>query len=142
MNNYTFNFVTHKSPKEIFNLLLDINKWWSGIHKETITGNSKKLNDEFSFSAGGGVHYTMQKLIELVPNTKIVWKVTDSNLSFLDNPKEWKNTKLVFDILEKEEKTHVQFTHIGLEPQIECYDSCSTAWAKYFQNLEEKLNSI
>ena len=125
MNNYTYSFETQKSSEEIFELLLEIDKWWSGIHNETITGQSQKLTDEFSFSAGGGMHFTKQKMIELKTNKRIVWLVTESNLSFLDDPKEWEQTKLAFDIVEKEGKTHIQFTHLGLEPQIECFSECS-----------------
>lgn len=142
MNNYTYCFTTPKSSKTVFELLLDIEKWWFGIYNETITGTSQNINDEFSFSAGDGMHFTRQKLVEIIFNKKIVWQVTESNLSYLDNPKEWKNTKLVFDILECEGKTQVIFNHIGLEPQIECYDGCSTAWSQYLHNLKEKLNSL
>ena len=139
MNNYTYSFTTSKSPQEVFDLLLNVEKWWSGIYEETITGKSQKLNDEFSFSAGGGMHFSKQKLVELIPNKKIVWQVTESNLSFLNNPKEWENKKLVFGILEKENETQVTFTHEGLEPKIECYDECSNAWTQYLYNLHEKL---
>jgi hypothetical protein len=128
-----------KSAKEIFDLLQNIEKWWSGIYEETIKGKSQKLNDEFSFSAGGGIHFSKQKLVALIANKKIVWHVTESNLSFLKNPEEWKNTKLTFDISETKNETKVTFTHEGLEPNIECYGSCSNAWTQYFQNLETKL---
>jgi hypothetical protein len=141
MNNYTFCFLTDKSSKEIFDLILDVDKWWSGIFGETIAGNSRKIGDEFTFSAGEGMHFSKQKLVELVPYKKIVWEVTESNLSFLGNPKEWENTKLTFDILEDEGKTQIQFMHMGLEPQNECYGGCSTAWTQYFKNLEQKLNN-
>lgn len=139
MKNYSYAFTTMKSAKEIFDLLQNIEKWWSGIYEETIKGNSQKLNDEFSFSAGGGIHFSKQKLVELIANKKIVWHVTESNLSFLKNPEEWKNTKLTFDISETKNETKVTFTHEGLEPNIECYGSCSNAWTQYFQNLETKL---
>ena len=139
MNSYAYSFPTGKSPQEVFDLLLNVEKWWSGIYEETITGKSQKLNDEFSFSAGGGMHFSKQKLVELVPGKKIVWQVTESNLAFLDNPKEWENTKLVFGISNKENETQVTFTHEGLEPKIECYDACSHAWTQYLYNLHEKL---
>lgn len=139
MINYSYSFTTSKSPKEIFELLLNIEKWWSGVYEETIIGNSKKINDEFSFSAGGGMHFTKQKMIDLIPNKKIIWQVIDSNLVFLNNPKEWESTKLIFDILETENGTRVIFTHEGLTPQIECYDQCTNAWAQYLNNLKNKL---
>jgi hypothetical protein len=139
MNSYTYTFPTRKSPQEVFDLLLDVERWWSGIYEETITGKSEKLNDEFSFSAGGGIHFSKQKLVELIPGKKIVWQITESNHLFLNNPKEWENTRLVFDILDKENETQVTFTHEGLEPQIECYDECSHAWTQYLNNLPKKL---
>ena len=70
MNNYAYSFRTGKLPQEVFDLLLNVEKWWSGIYEETITGKSEKLNDEFSFSAGGGMHFSKQKLVELVPGKK------------------------------------------------------------------------
>lgn len=139
MGSYSYSFTTGESPKEIFDLLLDVEKWWSGIYEETITGSSQKINDEFSFSAGGGMHFSKQKLVELIPGKKIVWEVTESNLSFLDDPKEWQNTKIAFYLSEIENETQVTFIHEGLKPQIECYDQCTNAWAQYLNNLKARL---
>ena len=136
---YSYSFISSKSPEAIFQLLLDIDKWWSGLFSETITGKSQAIDDEFSFDAGGGAHYSKQKLVELVPNKKIVWLVTDSNLTFLSDTNEWNNTKICFDIVAEGNKTKVTFTHDGLVPQIECYDACSGAWSQYLENLREKL---
>lgn len=140
MKDYSYSFTTAKPPKDVFDLLLSIEKWWSGIFEETIRGKSSELNDEFSFRAGGGLHFTKQQLVELIPEKKIVWLVTESNLSFLSNPKEWENTKLVFDISVVNDRTQVRFIHEGLEPQIECYNQCSAGWAQYLQKLENNLN--
>lgn len=140
MEDYTYNFTTDTSPKEIFDLLLNIERWWFGLYDETISGSSQKLNDEFSFSAGGGLHFSLQELIELVPDKKIVWLVKESNLSFLENPKEWENTRLAFEIIEEGGQSRVMFTHEGLKPHAECYDQCTNAWGQYLYNLEKKLN--
>jgi hypothetical protein len=140
MNHYSYGFTTAKSPKDVFDLLLDVEKWWSGIYEETIRGKSREPNDEFSFSAGGGMHFSKQQLVELIPGKKIVWLVTESRLSFLNNPKEWENTKLIFDISVVNDRTLVRFIHEGLEPQIECYNQCSAGWAQYLQKLENNLN--
>ena len=139
-NSFSYSFSTQKPSKAVFNMLLNVENWWSGIYNETITGESQKPDDQFSFSAGEGMHFTRQKLIELIPDKKIVWRVIESKLSFLEDPQEWENTKIMFDILKKGEKTQVLFTHEGLEPQIECYDECSNAWKKYLHHLEQKLN--
>ena len=133
-------FKTSKSAEEVFNLLLDIEQWWSGIYGEEINGESKKIGDEFTFKAGGGAHYSKQKLIELIPNEKVVWLITDSTLSFLSNTGEWINTKIGFTISTEENSTVVTFMHEGLVPQIECYNACSGGWTRYLDKLEEKLN--
>ena len=137
--NYTYSFQTSKSTEEVFKTLLDVRKWWSGLYDETIKGESKKINDEFTFNAGAGAHYTRQKLVELIPDKKVAWLVTDSNLTFLKDSSEWNNTKICFELSPNGNKTNVQFTHEGLVPQIECYDQCSSAWTGYLDNLKKAL---
>ncbi len=134
--NFSVTLLADQRPEEVFNAVTNVRKWWSGYYSEKIEGNTEKLNDEFSFRAGEGAHYSKQKLIEVIPGKKIVWLVTDSELSFIEKKDEWTGTRIVFDISEKGSKTQLVFTHEGLVPGIECYDSCSPAWTMYVQ---EKL---
>ncbi|MFL5789354.1 MAG: SRPBCC family protein [Flavisolibacter sp.] len=138
--NFTYSFNSSKTPEAVFRLVLDIEKWWSGLYEETINGTSQKVNDEFTFNAGGGAHYSKQRLIDIIPAKRVVWLVTDSKLNFLTNEAEWTDTKICFDISSEGNKTKVTFTHDGLVPQIECYNGCSGAWTKYLEKLEQKLN--
>lgn len=137
--NYQFSFTTSKNQSEVFAHLINPKNWWVGLYEETIKGKSQELNDEFSFKAGGGAHYSNQRLIELETGKKIVWLVTESNLSFLENTNEWAGTNICFDIESSGDKTKVTFTHNGLVPDIECYDGCSSAWTGYMQNLKAHL---
>lgn len=137
--NFQYSFTSSKNEDEIFVYLMNPKNWWVGIFNETIEGKSVGINDEFSFRAGDGVHYSNQKLIELSTNKKIVWLVTESNLSFLKNTNEWAGTKICFDIEQDGDKTKITFTHDGLIPEFECYGGCSSAWTQYLQNLEEHL---
>ena len=138
--NFSYSFKTQKTSEEVFAILQDVKQWWSGLFEETINGKNQKLNDEFTFKAGGGIHNTTQRLIELVPNEKIVWSVTESNLSFLKDPTEWKGTKFRFDLSTEGKNTIVTFTHEGLVPQVECYADCSAGWTGYLNNLKKALN--
>ena len=135
LEDYTFTFESTETPLKIFETLLDVRSWWTGLYQEEIKGNTDKLNEEFTFKAGGGAHYSKQKLIEIIPGKKIVWLVTDSNLNFLDKPGEWIGTKICFEISKQGDKTHVVFTHMGLVPGIECYGGCSNAWSQYLQKI-------
>lgn len=138
--NFTLSFKSSKTPEEIFKQLLNVKLWWFGVYNETIDGKSHQLNDEFTFKAGEGMHYSKQKLVELISNKRIVWLITESKLTFLKNQTEWTNTKICFDLTKEGNKTVVNFTHEGLTPEIECYTNCSTGWTAYLKNLREKLN--
>jgi len=138
---FSYTFETPKFPQEIFELLLDIKEWWSGLYGETITGKSTKIDDEFCFLAGEGVHFSKQKLVELVPHSKIVWLVLESRLTFLYDIEEWNGTRIRFDINRQGESSLVKFRHEGLIPEIECYHNCSSAWNGYMKNLERKLTT-
>ena len=131
--NFTTTLLVEQTPKEAFDAIKNVRGWWSGLYSEEFEGSSDKLNDEFTFLAGDGVHYTKQKLIELTPDKRIVWLVTDSKLTFVENETEWTGTKLIFDISEEDNKTKIVFTHLGLVPEFECYDSCAPAWTQYIQ---------
>jgi Activator of Hsp90 ATPase homolog 1-like protein len=133
---FTTTFLVDQSPNEVFKAVTNVRGWWQGLYEEEINGKTQDLHDEFTFRAGGGAHYSKQRLLELVPDKKVVWLVTEGALSFVDKKDEWKGTKIIFDISTKGNKTKVQFTHEGLNPQIECYDSCSSAWQMY---LDQKL---
>ena len=136
---FSYSFTSAKSPKAIFEILLNVEDWWSGFYGETIKGKSENINDEFTFLAGGGAHFTKQKLVELIPGKKITWLVTESNLTFLEDTNEWIDTKICFEIEPDGDKTKITFTHEGLEPEIECFKECSGAWTLYMQQLNTRL---
>jgi len=97
-----------QSTKEIFNAVMNVREWWSGLYSEEIEGSLGKINDEFTFRADEGVHYSKQKLVELVPDKKIVWLVTESELTFIEKKDEWTGTKLSFEFAAKGDKTQVR----------------------------------
>jgi hypothetical protein len=131
---FTISLLVDQTPKEVFNTVTNVRAWWSGYYSEEIKGDTKKLDDEFTFRAGGGAHYSKQKLIEVIPDERIVWLITDSELTFLEKRDEWTGSKVIFEISKKGNKTQLAFTHEGLNPSIECYDSCAPAWTQYLEN--------
>jgi hypothetical protein len=79
------------------------------------------------------------KIVELVPNKKIVWHVIDCYKHWLKNKKEWKGTAMTWEISTQTDGTQITFTHIGLVPGLECYDGCENAWGQYINGSLFKL---
>lgn len=139
---FTTTILVGGKPQDVFDLLTDARNWWSGLYGEEIEGSSQQLGDEFTFRAGNGAHYSRQKLVESTPGERIAWEVTDSNLRFLKQPGEWTGTTLGFRLASRgADQTEVTFTHAGLSPDIECYNSCAPAWGQYMKRLEHKLKA-
>ncbi|HVW60243.1 MAG TPA: SRPBCC domain-containing protein [Puia sp.] len=120
---FTTTILVDQTPGEVFDAITNVREWWPG----EINGDTKKLNDEFTYQYKE-FHYSKQKLIEVVPDKRVVWLVTDSQLNFIEDKDEWTGSKISFEISKKNDKTQVRFTHHGLVPQQECFDSCSNAW--------------
>jgi hypothetical protein len=130
---FTTTITVKQSPAAVYTTILNVREWWSGLYDESFEGSAEKPGDEFSFRAGGGAHYTKQKLVELVPGKKVTWLVTEANLSFVETTDEWNGTKISFGIFPEGDNTKIVFTHVGLVPSFECYNACAPAWTQYIQ---------
>jgi hypothetical protein len=111
------------SPKEAFDKISRVSEWW-GTNFE---GQARKLNDIFTVRFGNGDRYTM-KVVEMVPDQKVVWLVVDSNQTWHEDRTEWTGTKIVWEISSQNATAHIAMTHVGLVPSFECYDQCQQGW--------------
>jgi activator of Hsp90 ATPase-like protein len=132
--NYTTAFTVEQTPEDAFDAINNVRGWWSG----NIEGSTNKLGDEWTYRYKD-IHYSKQKITELVPGEKIVWLVLDSYLNFIENKTEWNGTKITFDIAKKGDQTEIRFSHLGLTPEVECYDACTNAWGGYVNSSLRNL---
>jgi hypothetical protein len=127
-------FSVDQTPNAVFKAINHVRGWWS----ENIEGGTEKLNDEFTYQASN-LHKCTMKLIEVIPDKKVVWLVLDNYFSFTEDKTEWIGTKIEFEITEQDGKTQLQFTHRGLVPAYECYDICFEAWSGYVKGSLKSL---
>jgi hypothetical protein len=128
-------FSVSDTPEAVFDAINNVRGWWSG----EIEGDTDQLGSEFTYRYKN-VHRSTQRITELIRGKRIVWRVSDSSLTFVKDKSEWNDTEIVFDISERDGKTEVRFTHRGLVPQYECYGSCSNAWGMLINgNLRELI---
>ena len=121
------------SSEKAMKKISEVNHWWAKNFK----GKAEKSGDTFTVLFGET--FVDFQISELVPNKKVVWKVTDCNLDWINNKKEWNNTEVVFEISEKENGAQIDFTHIGLTPGVECYNDCEVGWNGHITNSLVKL---
>jgi hypothetical protein len=105
--NYTVEIKVAKSPIDVFNHVINLSKWWP----EEFKGESIKLNSEFIFTTGDS-HYSKNKVVEFVPNKKVVWVTTES-IRKTDNY-DWTGTKFIFELTPKGDNTLLKFTYDGV----------------------------
>jgi hypothetical protein len=133
-SNFTSSFSVDQSPEEAFKGITNPRGWWS----QDIEGGTEKLGDEFTYRYED-VHKCKMKLTELVPGKKVVYHVLDNYFNFTEDKTEWIGTDLIFEIAEKGDKTEVNFTHLGLVPEYECFDLCSNSWGFYVNSSLRSL---
>lgn len=125
---YTSTILVERSSASAFEAIKKFREWWS----EDIEGETDRLNEIF-FYHYKDIHLCKIKLIEEIPNQKLVYQIVDNQFSFVKSTTEWINTKLIFEIAEKDGKTQVKFKHEGLVPEYECYQICEDAWSNYIR---------
>jgi hypothetical protein len=131
---YTTSFTVDQTPDEAFAAINDVRGWWTG----DIEGDTGTLGDEFTYRYED-LHRSTQKITESIPGKRVVWHVLDANLTFVQDTTEWIGTDITFDISRKGDQTEVRFTHVGLVPDVECFDDCSNAWSLYIDGSLRNL---
>ena len=131
---YSITYSVDQTPQEVFDAINNVRGWWS----EEIEGVTDQLGAEFEFHYRT-FHRSTQRITEVEPGRKLVWRVLTSQINFVKDKAEWEGTDIVFEITRKGDKTELRFTHVGLIPTIECYDGCSGAWGFY---INESLRGL
>ena len=125
--NYQCSITAGITPHEAFEYINRVNEWWA----KNFEGNSHKINDIFTVRFGET--FATFKISELIPDKKIVWQVTGCHLPWLQDKTEWNGTSIVFYIIAVGDETQVTMTHIGLVPEVECFEQCEAGWNHFIK---------
>ncbi len=111
------------APEEAVDKISQVSKWWS----LNFEGSSSKTGDVFTVRFKNGDWYKI-KIEELIPGKKIMWDVIGSDQTWHEDRDEWTGTKIVWEISPVKNGSKVTMTHLGLTPEVECYDQCKRGW--------------
>ena len=111
--------------------------WWTKFAK--CTDRIGKVS-HFPFPKAG--FFADMLIVKLIPNELIEWECVDSMHpveSGWADLKDWVGTKLRFEISAKGNGAcTLDFSHVGLTPDLGCYEACNSAWHYY---LNESLRT-
>jgi uncharacterized protein YndB with AHSA1/START domain len=138
MNNrdFTLTLSLDQSPEEVFAAVTNVRGWWS----QALEGRSAEVGDEFTYRHKD-VHRSVHRVTEAVPGQRIVWRTVDADLPHAKEPSEWIGTEVRFEITARRQggKTELRFTHVGLVPELDCFEACSTGWGFYIGDSLRRL---
>lgn len=92
-SDFTAGLTVQESPEDVFSAINNVRGWWSG----DIEGNTDSLGGVFAYRYED-VHYSKQRITEMVPSQRVVWLVEDSYLKHVDDKNEWNGTEVVFEL--------------------------------------------
>lgn len=136
MNDYTTSFVVDQSPTEAFDAINNVRGWWG----EDVSGSTDKVADEFTYRVRD-IHFSRLKVVERIPNQKVVWQVLENHMNYVEDQSEWVGTRISFEISSNGDQTEVRFAHLGLNSDFECFGVCSSAWGSLMHSSLPKLIS-
>ena len=114
---------------KIFNAIATlegVSGWW------TLTSGEPTLEGELTFSFGE--HDVFAKVTAYEKNKHVEWTVQGEE-------GEWLNTRICFDLDEKQDQVMVNFQHADWKEATEFLAHCSTKWAMFLLSLKKYVET-
>ncbi|HWA33132.1 MAG TPA: hypothetical protein VG737_03330 [Cyclobacteriaceae bacterium] len=132
--NFSTSMLVDQSPAEVYKAINNPRAWWS----QEITGTTDRIESEWNYQFKDN-HRSKMKVVEMIPDKKVVWLVEDNFFKNAKDQSEWVGNKIIFDISKEGDKARLVFTQVGLVPEYNCYKSCEWAWTGFVQKSLKKL---
>ncbi len=122
-DNFSSSFTVNANAADAMKKICNVPGWW-GV---SFTGSAERHGDTFIIKMGGDSFFNCT-VTDIVPGKRMAWLVTDCNMPWYADKKEWAGTRMTFDLKEHDDSTDIRFTHEGLTPDMECYPDCAPGW--------------
>jgi uncharacterized protein YndB with AHSA1/START domain len=84
--------------------------------------------------------FKVMRIERLLPDAEVCWKCVEAHIDapgLLTRTDEWTGTSIVFRLVPRSpSETLLEFEHIGLVPQVECYEICTRGWQQFLASLK------
>jgi uncharacterized protein YndB with AHSA1/START domain len=134
MTDFTITLLVGATPQQAFDAIVNPRAWWG----QDIEGDTDRPGAEWTYRYKD-MHFSRQRNVEMIPASKVTWHVVDASMSFIEDKAEWKDTRIVFELEPQGDMTAIRFTHVGLQPTVECFDICSDTWTGLITGSLKKL---
>ena len=118
-----------------------IEQWWTQPDRPM-----RQISDRAKFTFPPGKSYWTFELTKAVKPSQVEWRCVDAlhihegQLEAIQT--EWLGTTVVWDISEESSGTRITIEHVGLTPQLLCYDICEAGWDMFFlHSLKQYLDT-
>lgn len=127
MSDYNANIECKMPIDDVYKTITqDMSKWWTSMSSDFL-----KVGDRARTDFGGEAYWVFEAKKLHLPSL-IELECVEANYIHpdmtADMREEWITTTLRFEIEQNEKSTLVNFTHIGLVPDMGCYDVCKGGW--------------
>jgi len=132
-NNLKISMTVGITPEVAFKAITDVKGWWA----TNVSGEINEQNNHFTVRFGKT--FADIEVIESVPDKCMTWLIENSLVPLFNDPTEWNNTSLKWQLFPQLGGTTIIMTHEGLTPEKECYLDCQKGWSFYITESLQKL---
>lgn len=111
--------------------------WWTGTCD---IGSGEGALCTFRFDDS----WKTMRIEKLSAASEVRWRCVDSSIDLEDGSKssEWMDTVCVFRLTPlSNQTTALHFQHIGLQPELECYNDCKRGWTRFLSSLKHYVET-
>lgn len=141
MNHFQHSLVLETSPAAVYAALTTpdgLRGWWS---QDADIATQVGGTSEFRFNC---THKRMA-IERLERDRTVQWRCTGDQRADIDQQAhdgEWIGTRIVFRLTpEDTAHTRLEFEHVGLVPEFQCYTECSRGWQFFLTSLQKLVET-